>query len=165
MVLVDPLNEDTTIQVHNHDENLRPAVIEIAKVLGFIGVLRLIAPGTGLTPDGWRDTDWNTALAMAWQPRSSVAHIHEGPLWISGELARSAGHLRDLPLIVLSGEKHGPLFRGQNVELELDRHAVLAHQSLHGLHIIVSGSGFWNPYKSPQAVVDTVRGMLNLFIA
>jgi pimeloyl-ACP methyl ester carboxylesterase len=160
MILVDPLNEDTTIQVHNHDENLRPAVIEFAKVLGFMGVLRLVAPGPGITPAGWTQNEWNTAVAMAWQPGSAVAHIHEPPLWISGELARSAGHLRDLPLIVLSAEKHAPLFLNQNLELELDRHAALARQSLHGRQTVVAGSGFWNPYKSPQAVVDAVRDVL-----
>jgi pimeloyl-ACP methyl ester carboxylesterase len=160
MVLVDPLNEDTTIQVHNHDESLRPAVVDVANVLGFMGVLRLVAPGPGITPAGWTQNDWNTAVAMAWQPTSAVAHMHEGPLWISGELARSAGHLRNLPLIVLSGEKHARLFRSQNLELELYRHAALAQQSVHGRHRIVVGSGFWNPYTSPEAVVVAVRAVL-----
>jgi pimeloyl-ACP methyl ester carboxylesterase len=160
MVLVDPLNEDTTIHVHNHDENLRPAVVGIVRFFGVFGALRLIAPGPGITPAGWTQNEWNTAVAMAWQPRSAVAHVHEGPLWISGELARSSGHLRNLPLSVLSGEKHAELFRGQNVELELDRHEALAAQSMRGRHTIVAGSGYWNPYKSPQAVVDAVHDVL-----
>jgi pimeloyl-ACP methyl ester carboxylesterase len=160
MVLVDPLNEDTTIHVHNHDENLRPTVVELMKVLGVIGVLRFIAPGPGTTPPGWTQNEWNTAVATAWQPGSAVAHIHEGPLWISGELARSSGHLGNIPLMVLSGEKHAELFRGQNVELEIDRHEALARQSLRGRHRIVAGSGYWNPYKSPQGVVDAVRDVL-----
>jgi pimeloyl-ACP methyl ester carboxylesterase len=160
MVLVDPLNEDTTIHVHNHDENLRSGVVGIAKIFGAFGILRLIAPGPGTTPAGWTPNEWNTSVAMAWQPKSAVAHIHEGPLWISGELARSSGHLRDLPLIVLSGEKHAELFRGQNVELELDRHETLARQSMRGRHTVVPGSGYWNPYKSPQAVVAAVRDVL-----
>lgn len=71
MVLVDPLNEDTTIRVHNHDETLRPAVIELSKTLGFIGVLRLIAPGPGTTPPGWSAGEWRAAMAMAAQERSS----------------------------------------------------------------------------------------------
>jgi pimeloyl-ACP methyl ester carboxylesterase len=160
MVLVDPLNEDTTIHVHNHDENLRPAVIGIMKFFGAVGILRLIAPGPGTTPAGWTPKEWNTAVAMAWQPKSAVAHIHEVPLWISGELARSSGHLRNLSLTVLSGEKHAELYRGQNVELELDRHEALARQSVRARHIIVAGSGYWNPYTSPQAVIEAVRDVL-----
>jgi pimeloyl-ACP methyl ester carboxylesterase len=162
MVLVDPLNEDTTIHVHNHDENLRPAAVGIAKLFGVFGILRLIAPGPGTTPTGWTSNEWNTAVAMAWKPESAVAHIHEGPLWISGELARSSGHLRDLPLIILSAEKHAELFRGQNVELELDRHEALARQSIRARHTIVAGSGYWNPYKAPQAVVAAVRDVLTM---
>jgi pimeloyl-ACP methyl ester carboxylesterase len=158
MVLVDPMNEDTTIQVHNHNEALRPAMIEFAKTLGFLGLLRLIAPSPGVTPNhGWTQAEWNTAIAMAWQPRSAVAHIHEPPLWISGELARTAGDLRHLPLIVLSGERHASLFRGQNVQLELDRHKALSRRSTRGRHTIVANSGYWNPYKRSEPVVDAVR--------
>ena len=160
MVLVDPLNEDTTIHVHNHDENLRPAVVEFSKALGFIGILRLIAPSPGPTPPGWTSAEWGTAVAMAWQPKSAVAHIHEGPLWISGELARTAGNLHDLPLMVLSGEKHAALFLGQNVTLEPERHENLSRQSTRGSHTVVPNSGYWNPYKSPEPVVEAVRKIL-----
>jgi pimeloyl-ACP methyl ester carboxylesterase len=160
MVLVDPLNEDTTIHVHNHDENLRPTVISIAKVLGTFGVLRLLAPGPGLIPDSWTSHDWITATAMAWQPKSAVAHIHEPPLWISGELARKAGGLDALPLIVLSGEQHFRLFDGQNVALELSRHAHLAQRSSRGTHLVVPNSGYWNPYKTAKAVVEAVRDLI-----
>jgi pimeloyl-ACP methyl ester carboxylesterase len=160
LILVDPMNEDTTIHVHNHDENLRPAIIQLMKLLSFAGILRLTAPGPGIIPDGWSSSEWTTATAMAWQPKSGVAHLNEPPLWINGELARRSGHLDQIPLIVLSGEKHFPLFAGQNVELELARHDSLARQSIRGTHRVVANSGYWNPYKTPRAVVDSAQDLI-----
>jgi hypothetical protein len=69
------------------------------------------------------------------------------------------GNLHDLPLIVLSGENHDPLYSGQNVDLELSRHETLARQSTRGKHIVVANSGFWNPYTSPRAVIEAVRDL------
>jgi pimeloyl-ACP methyl ester carboxylesterase len=157
MVLADPFNEDTTIHVHNHVEAFRPAVIAIVRVLGFFGWFHLITDDPGAPPPGMTATEWATARAMVSQTKSIPARIAEPPLWISGELARAAGGFADLPLVVLSGEQHWEMYEDQDLSLEIKRHEELARRSSRGIHTVVEGSGHWNPYERPDALVDAVR--------
>ena len=161
LVLLDPFNEDTTIQVHNHIEAFRPGVVWLARTLGRFGWWRLMAPTHVTPPPGWGADEWTEAMATVWQAKTVPARIGEPPLWVSGELARAArGSLKHMPLLVLSGELHDEMFEGQDTRLELRRHQELARESEFGSQRVVKGSGYWKPFDTPEVVVDAVREMV-----
>src|SRR5262249_34196355 len=64
MILVDPLHEDLTIHIHNHNEAFRPYVIRIFETLGSLGFFRLTAPDPGPHPRGITTTEWSTIAAL-----------------------------------------------------------------------------------------------------
>jgi pimeloyl-ACP methyl ester carboxylesterase len=156
LVLVDPMNEDMTINVHNHIEALRPVVVTIFSVLSEIGFFRLIADDPGPPPRGLTAHEWSTLKRL----KSAVASCKEPPLWVSGELARASGGFGDIPVIVLTAGKPD-----QEEDPELDRdyfakvalHDKLAQRSTHGTQVIVEQSGHQIPWQAPGAVVDAVR--------
>src|SRR5262249_33937665 len=50
LVLIDPMNEDMTINIHNHIEALRSTVLFVRRVLGNLGFERLMFPPPGPPP-------------------------------------------------------------------------------------------------------------------
>jgi hypothetical protein len=40
---------------------------------------------------------------------------------------------------------------------ELRRHDELARSSRRGVHEVVAGSGYWNPFNTPDVVIEAVR--------
>jgi pimeloyl-ACP methyl ester carboxylesterase len=80
MVLVDPVHEDATIHIHNHNEALRPAIVRLFRVLGLLGWWRFWDSPPGPPPKGWTGTEWATLAAMT--RRSIPAQPKEPPLWV-----------------------------------------------------------------------------------
>ena len=159
MVLVDPMNEDMTIHIHNHIELFRPAVVRMFQVMGTLGWFRLIAPEPGPPPRGFTADQWSTIAGLRSQAKAVAAMPKEPPLWVNGELARASGGFGNLPLIVLSagvaGQAEDPKLEDQELKLEL--HAKLAQRSSRGTQIVVSSSGHAMPYEAPEAVIDAVQ--------
>jgi hypothetical protein len=160
LVLVDPLNEDTTIRVHNHIEALRPAVILLARTLGFFGWWRLIEDAPGPPPRGLTPQEWAAARAMVRQNKTVAARIGEPPMWISGELARRAGGFGDLPVVVLSPGTPASAWYTETFERKLQLHEALAGRSSRGMHVIANGAGGMLPFETPEAVVEAVHGVV-----
>jgi pimeloyl-ACP methyl ester carboxylesterase len=149
MVLVDPMNEDMTIHIHNHIEFFRPAVLLIHGILGHIGFYRILDDG----PAAIMGT-------LRLQPKSVVASGKEPPLWVSGELARASGTFGDIPVIVLSAgiqdqEEDEKLDHDHDWKMSL--HARLAGLSTQGRQIVLKNAGHRIPFAAPDSVVDATR--------
>jgi pimeloyl-ACP methyl ester carboxylesterase len=162
LVLVDPMNEDMTIQIHNHIEALRPTVLLVHQVLGTLGFFRLLARAPTPVPSGSELTarEWATVMMLESQTKSVVATGKEPPLWISGELARASGGFGSIPVVVLSAgiqdqEEDPKLDHDHDWKLRL--HAKLAGLSTRGTQITVENSGHQIPSTSPAAVIAAVR--------
>jgi pimeloyl-ACP methyl ester carboxylesterase len=159
MVLVEPLNEDTTVSIHNHIEALRPAMVALFGVLGFSGWSRLTADPPGPPPSSLTPREWEEARVMVRQPKTMMARVKEPPIWISGELARAAHGCGDLPLVVLSSGIPTPDWYSETYELRLARNLSLARQSVRGRQMIVPDSQDRIVYEAPDAIVATVRSI------
>jgi pimeloyl-ACP methyl ester carboxylesterase len=162
MVLVDPMNEDMTIGIHNHIEAFRPAVIFLFQTLGMFGGFRLLAPDPGPPPNSMTTREWSTVWALIWQAKSKPSTTKEVPLWVNGELARASGGFGSIPLVVLSagipGPAEDPQLEDQQRTLDLDER--LARWSSRGRHIVVPGSDRMIPWHAPDAVTAAVRAVL-----
>ena len=160
-VFVDPMSEDLTIHIHNHIETFRRVVLALRRSLNALGISRLMHRGSPSPPDpGWSAEDWSTLLGLRRQIKARVAAGQEPPLWISGELARAAGGLGDLPIVVLTAgvqdQEEDPKLDHDHA-LKVALHEKLARLSTHGRHVIVAGSGHDIPDEAPAAVVDAIR--------
>jgi pimeloyl-ACP methyl ester carboxylesterase len=60
MVLVDPMHEDATIHIHNHNEVLRPTIVRLFHALDLVGRRRFWDSHPGAPPKGWTGTEWAT---------------------------------------------------------------------------------------------------------
>jgi pimeloyl-ACP methyl ester carboxylesterase len=168
MVLVDPMNEDMTIHIHNHIEAFRPMVIFINRTLGRLGVTRLMAPDpglpqAGLPQGGLTAREWTIMVALIWQAKSLPAQTKEPPLWVNGELARaSRDKLHDLPLLVLSagipGKVEDPKLEDLKRTQEL--HAELARLSMKGRRRIVTNSSHRMIFEAPGSITEAARQII-----
>ncbi len=160
MVLVDPMDEDTTMRVHNHDERLRPAVVRVFQLLDQVGWWRFWDPPPGKAPSPWTPAEWETLAAM--RRRSIPSQPKETPLWVNGELARASGRLGELPLIVLSpGGAEGPGAASTgSLRQRSARQQALAALSSRGRQLVVPGGRPSLAVRSPAAVADAVRQVL-----
>jgi pimeloyl-ACP methyl ester carboxylesterase len=156
MVLVDPMHEDITIDIHNHIEALRPAVIFFFKTLGMFGGFRLLAEDPGPPPKGMTAREWSTVWAMRQQTKSVVSQPKETPLFMNGELARASGGFDSLPLVVLSAGMAEP---GED-QFQFDLDERLARRSTRGRRAIVRNSDHQIPWHAPEAVIEAVRSVL-----
>lgn len=164
MLLVDPMNEDMTIGIHNHNEMFRPTVLVVLRIVSALGLPRLLQHEPGL-PHGWKPFEWNTFVALSRQPKTRVAAAQELPFRVNGELARAASHADDIPMIVLSAgiqdqEEDPKLDHDHAWKLTLHEH--LAHQSSQGRHVVVPNSGHDITDESPEAVIGALRDVLTL---
>ena len=157
MVLVDPFHEDTTIGIHNHIEAFRPTVVQFSRTLGRLGFFRLLASDPGPPPRGLAPAEWATALAMSGQAKTIPARISEPPIWVSGELARTAGGFGNLPLIVLSPGIPTEDWYTETYSMKLKLQAQLAARSTRGQHAIVENGQYAIPFEAPEAVIEAVR--------
>jgi hypothetical protein len=159
-VLIDPMNEDMTIHIHNHIEAFRPAVLLIRRTLGNLGLARLMDSDPGQAQRGYTQQEWNTLVTLKRQLKSRVAAGMEPPLWICGELARAGGSFGDIPVVVLSAgiqdqEEDPKLDNDQLLKFEL--HRKLAGLSTQGAQVIVRNSGHDIPEEAPEVVARAVR--------
>ncbi len=162
LVLVDPMNEDMTIQIHNHNELNRPRVILILRAITGVGLWRLLQRSPGPPVNGWSEQDWNTLMRLYRLPKARLAAVQELPIWVNGEMARAGACYRDLPMVVLSAgiqdqEEDPKLDHNHTWKMQL--HDRLAHDSTAGEHGIVP-SGHDIPDLAPEAVVAAVRSVL-----
>jgi pimeloyl-ACP methyl ester carboxylesterase len=157
MVLVDPLNEDTTLLIHNHIEFFRPAVVETARTLASLGFFRLIAEDPRSAPASFTGNEWLTAVTMGGQAKTIPARISEPPLWVSGELARAAGGFGSLPVMVLSSGRPREDWYTESHDQMLELHDRLAHRSTNGVHMVVNNSRDSIPFEAAEAVVESIR--------
>ena len=159
MVLVDPMDENATIHIHNHNEALRPTIVRLFHVLDLFGWWRFWDSHAGAPPKGWTVNEWATLGAM--RRRGIPAQPKEPPLWMNGEMARSSGRLGNLPLIVLSPRLSEPESMGVRRELEVTggpaRQLELAALSARGREIIVENHDQGMPFGAPDVVVDAIR--------
>jgi pimeloyl-ACP methyl ester carboxylesterase len=163
LVLVDPMNEDMTIRIHNHNELFRPTVISILRVVTALGIPRLLRRDPGPPQPGWTAKEWSTFIALLRQRKARIAAAQEPPLWVNGELARAGSCYGDLPIVVLSAgiqdrEEDPKLDHDHSWKLQL--HERLAHLSSRGKHVVVANSGHNMPDDAPAAVIDAVRDVL-----
>ena len=160
LVLVDPMNEDMTLEIHNHNEMFRPTVLVVRQMIGSLGLLRLARPRPDPPPNGFTDQEWKTLVGLYRQPKASRAAGGEPPMWVNGELARATGNYGDLPLVVLSAgiqdqEEDPKLDHDHDWKLQL--HAALARRSTRGTHVVVAESGHNTPDQAPQSVVAAIQ--------
>jgi pimeloyl-ACP methyl ester carboxylesterase len=163
LVLVDPMNEDMTINIHNHNELFRPTVLLILRGLTGVGFLRLTRRPSGPPEFGWRVADWSTLMKLYTLRKARIAAAQELPLWVNGELARAATGCYDaLPVTVLSAavqdQEEDPRLDHDHA-LKLRLHERLARLSSVGQHVIVK-SGHDVPDQAPNAVVGAINEMV-----
>jgi len=163
MILVDPMNEDMTLRIHNHNEMFRPTVLWTRRIVGALGLPRLLRPSPGPPPKGFTDQEWMTLVGLYRQPKAGLASGQEPPLWVNGELARATGNYGDLPLIVLSAgiqdqEEDPKLDHDHDWKLQL--HAAMARRSSRGSHVVVVESGHDIPDEAPEAVIAAIRDVI-----
>ena len=160
LVLIDPMNEDMTIHIHNHVEALRPVVLLLRRILGSFGFERLMYPGPWAVKPGYTEQEWRTLEVLQRQLKSRIAEGKEPPMWINGELARASGAFGGIPVIVLSAgiqdrEEDPKLDDDHSLKLEL--HRKLAALSSRGTQVIIPNSGHNIPQQAPEAVVHAIR--------
>jgi len=162
LILIDPMNEDMTIHIHNHIEALRPRVLLIRRVLGNLGFERLFFPDMGRPQGGFTVQEWQTLVILRRQLKSRVAEGKEPPLWISGELARKSGSFGDIRVQVLSAgiqdQEEDPKLDHDH-DLKMALHEKLAALSSRGQQIIVK-SGHNIPMEAPGTVVEAISEVL-----
>lgn len=163
LVLVDPMNEDMTLQIHNHNELFRPSVLFILRAVTAVGLLRLLQPSLGPPEYGLTAAEWATLHGLYRRRQARIASAQELPFWVNGELARAGSCYGDLPLVVLSAgvqdqEEDPKLDHDHDRKLRL--HERLAHLSAAGTHVIVASSGHDIPDEAPDAVVGAIRDLL-----
>jgi pimeloyl-ACP methyl ester carboxylesterase len=163
LVLVDPMNEDMTIRIHNHNELFRPPVIFILRTVTAMGLLRLLRWNPGPPQHGWAQQEWTTFVGLQRQRKARIAAAQELPMRVNGELARAGGCYGDLPITVLSAgiqdQEEDPKLDHDHV-WKLQLHERLARLSTRGRHVVVANSGHDIPDEAPGAVVEAIQGVL-----
>jgi pimeloyl-ACP methyl ester carboxylesterase len=159
LVLVDPMNEDMTIHIHNHNELFRPTVLLILRAITGAGLLRLTRGSMGPPPPGWSAAEWATLHGLFRRPEARIAAAQELPIWVNGELARAGACYDSLPMVVLSAgiqdQEEDPKLDHDHA-LKLRLHDRLAHRSTRGKHVLVSNSGHDIPDMAPNAVITAI---------
>jgi pimeloyl-ACP methyl ester carboxylesterase len=168
MVLVDPMNEDMTLAIHNHNEMFRPTVLTVRQMIGGLGLLRLLRPSPGPPTNGFSGEEWKTLAGLYRQPKAAKAAGGEPPMWVNGELARATGNYGDLPLVVLSAgiqdQEEDPKLDHDHAR-KLQLHAALARRSSRGTHVVVAESGHDIPVEAPDAVITAIRDVIKQSLA
>lgn len=164
LVLVDPMNEDMTIHIHNHNELYRPTVLLVLRALTGVGVLRLLQHDPGPPQNGWDQQDWKTLFALYRLRKARLAAAQELPIWVNGELARAGNCFGSTPLVVLSAgiqdqEEDPKLDHDHAWKMQL--HQRLARYSTRGEQVIVP-SGHDIPDQAPQVVLAGIHRVIEI---
>jgi pimeloyl-ACP methyl ester carboxylesterase len=173
MVLVDPSYEGLKQIARSETlgtsslpmaETLSPVVLLLARILGPLGVFRLLSsapgpPAAGITPE-----QWATLSSLRRQVKTQLASIQEGPEKTDLDMLRRAGDLRNLPLVVLTAGKSSAA--ADSVEARrrqaarIESLGELARKSTRGRQIVVKNSGHMIPYEAPETVNDAVLAVV-----
>jgi len=166
MVFVDAAHEDfdARIQVGRAwcVKCPRLALVFLARVLGRVGLFRLLGSDPGPAPPGMTPPDWATLASFQRQYRTVVAGLQQDSRASEAQM-RTAGRLDNLPLVVLTGAKTfsssdpfeaKKLAQAQRTWIELQ--AELARLSTQGKQVIVEKSGHMIAYEAPEAVIAGV---------
>lgn len=164
MVLVDPMNEDMTVHIHNHNELYRPTVIAVLRAATGVGLLRLLRRDPPPPENGWSADEWRILFRLFALRKARLAAAQELPIWVNGELARAGTCYGDMPVSVLSAgiqdqEEDPKLDHDHAWKMQL--HAKLAHASANGEQVIVQ-SGHDIPDQAPEAVVAAIRRVMQI---
>jgi len=159
VVLVDPLAEDMTVNIHNHIEFFRPFIIALFRTIGTLGGYRLMSDEPLTSPPGYSLEEWKTVSALNAQAKSIATQPKETPIWINGELARAAGSMGSTPLIVLSASERGPVLdeRLEDRDRTLLLNQRLAAQSENGLWQSVPAHQNRIRFESPEYIVAAIE--------
>jgi pimeloyl-ACP methyl ester carboxylesterase len=173
MVLVDPSHEGLKRIAHSMNLGTSslplpaaffPAVVLFSRMLGPLGVLRLLSSPPGRPARGVTPEQWATLLSLHRQLKIQIASIQEGPEKADFEMLRRAGNLRDLPLVVVTAGKPSLASDAADAtQLQaawVELLGELARQSTRGRQIVVKDSGHMIPYEAPDSVIDAVRAVV-----
>jgi pimeloyl-ACP methyl ester carboxylesterase len=157
MVLVDASHEDTG-KIPNMPGREPPNVprglaVALSTVAGRLGAARLIAPPAPPSP-GLSEQERATLSLLRRQRGVLLVDFQEGPARASADLARAAGPIGDIPLIVLTAGRLGVPDQVQRDWIALQH--TLADQSPRGAQIVVPESGHGIPVTDPAAVAAAV---------
>jgi pimeloyl-ACP methyl ester carboxylesterase len=157
MVLVDAAHEDAAT-IPNLAGRHPPPVprwlgVALASLAGRLGLMRL--QGDGPPAPALSASERDTLRLLRRRRTMSLADFQESPARESGERARAAGPVGDLPLIVLTAGRLGVGDQVQRDWIALQR--TLAEQSPQGRQVVVAESGHGIPLTDPAAVASAVR--------
>jgi pimeloyl-ACP methyl ester carboxylesterase len=166
LVFVDASLEDAgTIRGMPHRDRPpipRAVIGGLSIVLGRLGLMRFLASDPGPPPKQWSAEEWGVLARLRRQRNVLLADAKVGPGSASDDLARSAGGLEDMPLIVLTqGRPTSPSAAGPSVLpgwVELQRR--FAARSRRGRQVLVADSGPGIPEEAPDAIVGAVRELV-----
>jgi pimeloyl-ACP methyl ester carboxylesterase len=163
MVFVDTALEDADT-IHGMPHRERPriprrVVLGLSRVLGRLGMIRVLASDPGPPPRGWSAEEWDILARLRRQRNVLMADAKMGPGRATDDLVRTTGGLEEMPLIVLTqGNPSSPSSAAPGVLegwAELQRR--FAQRSRRGRHVLVPESGHGIPVEAPDAIVKAVR--------
>jgi pimeloyl-ACP methyl ester carboxylesterase len=157
MVLVDAAHEDART-IPNLEGRRPPPVprwlgVALAEFAGRMGLMRLQSDGP--PAPALNDAERETLRLLRRRRSMALADFQESPAYESGERARAAGPVGDIPLIVLTAGRLGVSDQVQRDWIALQR--TLAEQSPRGRQSVVSESGHGIPTTDPHSVANAIQ--------
>jgi pimeloyl-ACP methyl ester carboxylesterase len=169
LVLVDPSNEDVGKRIpempRGGGPNLPPVIVHTVDfVVRNTGLWRWFMRDQGAKPPKLSDREWATISSLRRQRKSIWEAGQEAPERGSALIAREAGGLDSVPLIVLTrGKPFDDTARGERLlRAWTELSGELAHRSARGSQRIVAGADHFIQYDAPDAVVDAVHSVVKL---
>ena len=166
LVLVDPSNEDVGKRIPDMPRGGGPNLPRvIVHTVDFVvrntGLWRWFMRDQGRKPPKLSDREWATIRSLRRQRKSIWEAGQEAPERGSAAIAREAGGLDSVPLVVLTrGKTFDDLdtARGNHLLRSwIELSGELAHRSSRGSQRVISGAGHFIQYDDPDAVVDAVH--------
>lgn len=171
LVLVDPSNEDIGKRIMDMPHGGPPPWLPSAVVhsVDFVvmqtGLWRWFMRDPGPRPAALTDRDWKLIASLRQQRKMIQAESREAPEAGSAEIARVAGHLDSVPMIVLTRGKPFSLTdttRGNRLlEQWIELSGELARRSSRGKQVIIRDADHFIQYDAPDAVVAAIHELAN----
>ena len=166
LVLVDPSNEDVGTRIPDMPRgggpNLPPIIVHTVDfVVRNTGLWRWFMRDQGSRPPRLSDREWAIIRSLRRQRKAIWEAGQEAPERGSAAIARAAGGLDSVPLIVLTrGKPFGDLdaARGNHLlRAWIELSGELAQRSSRGSQRVVADADHFIQYDDPDAVVDAVH--------
>jgi pimeloyl-ACP methyl ester carboxylesterase len=171
LVLVDPSNEDIGKRITDMPHGGPPAWLPsaVVRTVDFVvmqtGLWRWFMRDPGPPPAAFTDRDWKLIASLRRQRKMLKAESQEAPEAGSAEIARAAGHLDSVPMIVLTRGKpfeFADTSRGNRLLQQwIELSGELAARSSRGKQVIVRNADHFIQYDAPDAVVAAIREVAN----